>query len=110
MNFRVFEVCISLRFWIIYLNGNNFKKEEKYYLKKAFLKWDCRDHFIEDFDTGGDILYENVKYVESAQPKLELRINHQILDGIMLYDDGVTYAHKANVYTMLKRFTWLSKE
>ena len=71
------------------------KKKKNTISKKRFL----------NFDTGGDILYENVKYVESTQPKLELRINHQILDSIMLYVDSVTYAHKANVYTMLKRFT-----
>ena len=72
-----------------------------------FLKWDCSDDFIAAFDTDGDIALLKCeicrKYTTQFRTEAWLHNLHgQILDNILLYLDGVTYVHKANMYNHVK--------
>ena len=69
-----------------------------------FLKWNCSEDFIADFDTDDDITLLKCKIFSkyTASPIRTEAQSHnlcgQILDSILSYVDDETYVHKANVY------------
>ena len=84
-----------------------FQKNKNTVLKNAFLKWDCSDDFIADFDTEGDITLLKCKICRkyTAQIRTDAGSRNscgQILDSILSNVDGITYVHKANVYKYVK--------
>ena len=75
-----------------------------------FLKWDCSDDFIADFDTDDDITLLKCKVCRkyTAQIGTDAQSHNlcsQIFDSILLYVDNVTYVHEANVCNYVK--SWL---
>ena len=79
----------------------------KMFQKKMFLKWDCSDDFIADFDTDGDVTLLQCKICRKYTAKIRTvarsrNLRGQVLDSILSYVNGVTYVHKANMYNHVK--------
>ena len=76
--------------------------------KKTFLKWDCSDDFIADFNIDGDNTLLKCKICRKYTAQIRTEAKSHNLHGQVLYSilsyvvDSITYIHKANVHKHVK--------